>query len=537
MKRTWTILLVVCVAAGVLLAQPKPPAKAAPKAGAPGGAVQLGEGRGQVTLSWDEFVKITGYDPSRKGAQVLTIPWAQVEDMLGVKVEKVGKAATVDMPWQDFKALLLWSIQRKAPKAEKAPTDYIVTSSQYKGELSPEGAIFTLDLKLNVLRKTGWKRIPVLPTTVAVRSAKLKLPAGVFLNAEKTAYELLTEKDGELIVTLEFAVAVKKSAGVYQVNFNRVLGGSSVLDVGTAAKDAEVKITGAQLTTEAKAAAGAARRVAALPSGTPIAITWQRALPKVEAAPAKLYAETRTLVAVAEELLVCDQTVSLNILHSGVREMKFRVPDKATVLTVVGPNLQDWRVSDQHELSVALSQETLGSYELRIAFEAPGGPGAEVPVIQAVGVERQKGSVGVVAVTNVEVGAGKVEGATQIDVRRLPADLVSMTNQPILLGFRYAGEKFSIPLTIKKHEAVSVLVTIVDTALLTGMQLNDGRRITRAVYSVRNNRNQFLRLKMPAAAGWKLDIWSVAVGGRTVSPAKRRRFSIPSTLSRFSFSR
>lgn len=48
------------------------------------------------------------------------------------------------------------------------------------------------------------------------------------------------------------------------------------------------------------------------------------------------------------------------------------------------------------------------------------------------------------------------------------------------------------------------------------MQLNDGRRMTTAVFSVRNNRNQFLRLKMPDGA----EIWSVTVSSRTVSPAK-----------------
>jgi hypothetical protein len=91
-----------------------------------------------------------------------------------------------------------------------------------------------------------------------------------------------------------------------------------------------------------------------------------------------------------------------------------------------------------------------------------------------------------------------------------------MTKQPILLAFRYVGEELSIPLTIKRHGEVGVLVTIVDSALFTAMQLNDGRRITKVVYSVRNNRNQFLRLKMPASA----EIWSVEVSGNTAAPAK-----------------
>ena len=517
MKRTWTVMLVVCVAVGVVCGQPaKPPAKAAPKppAAPGGGVILLGEGRGQVTLSWDEFIKITGYDPSRKGAQVLTVPWSQVEELLGMKVEKMGKAATVDLPWQDFKALLVWSLQKKTPESEKPPTDYIVTSSQYKGTLDAAGAIFTLEMKVNVLRKSGWTRVPVLPTTVAVRTTKL--PEGVYLNADKTSYELITQKPGELAATLDFAVAVQKSAGVNRLTFQRVLGGSSVVDVGADAKDTDIQIAGSQLTADAKAADGKVRVAAALATGAPVTVSWQRALPKVAPAPPKLYAETRTLAAVAEGLLVCEQNVKLSILHSPVRELKFQVPDKATVLTVTAPNLQDWRVSDAGELSVALSAEVVGSLELRIAFESPGGAAAEAPVIQAIGVERQKGFVGVVAITNVEIGAGTVEGATQIDARRLPADLIGMTNQPILLAFRYTGAKFRIPLTIKRHGEVGVLVTIVDSALLTGMQLNDGRRITRVVYSVRNNRNQFLRLAMPPGA----EIWSVSVSGNTVTPAK-----------------
>lgn len=509
MKRTLAMLFVLC-AASAAWAQPKPPA-----GGAKGkGVVVLGEGRGTVTLTWDEFVKITGYDPARKGAQVLTVPWSQVEELLGVKVERMGKAATVDLPWQDFKALLEWSLKRKAPKAEKPPTDYIVTSSQYKGDLSADGGVFTLDLKLNVLRKEGWKRIAVLPTTVAVRTTKL--PDGVFLSAGKQSYELLTEKSGDVAATLEFAVSAEKAAGVNTVSFQRILPGSSVLDVGAAAKDVEVKVAGAQMTSQAKAADGTTRTVAALPTGAAVSVSWQRALPKVEAAPPKVYAEVRTLVAVAEGLLVCDQSVNLNVLHSAIREVKLQVPAKADVLTVVGPNVQDWRVSAERELSVVFSREVIGSYQLRITFEAPGGEGAVAPVILAAGVERQKGFVGVVALTNVEIAAGQVEGAAQIDARRLPADLVSMTNQPILLAFRYTGEKFTIPLTIKKHSEVGVLVTLVDSALYTGMQLNDGRRITRVIFSVRNNRNQFLRLAMPKAA----EIWSVSVSGKMVSPAQ-----------------
>jgi len=499
--------LFVAAACGALAGQPK-------EAGAP----KLGEGRGQVILTWDEFVKITGYDPAKKGAQVLTIPWKEVEDLLGVKIKEVGKATTVDLPWDEFKALLQWSIQRKAGEVVEPPTEFVITSSEYSGTLADDGAKLTLDLKLEVLREKGWKRIQVLPSTVAVTQAKL--PKEVFLNSTGQSYELLTQKAGAMEVLLEFSVAVEKEAGVNRVNFPRVAPAASILDLKIERENVDVKVNGAQLLV-AKSAKGETRVTAALPSGVPVSISWERALPKVEAPPPKLYAETRTLVAVAEGVLLCQEAVNFNILHTGVRELKLAVPADTSVLTVTGQNVQDWRV-DKAELSVVLRKEVVGSQSVSIAYERPATDSVEAPVVRATGVEREKGYIGVVAVSNVEIASGKVVGATSIDVRQLPADLVAMTKQPVLLAFRYVGEKFSIPLTIKRHAEVGVLATIVDSALFTAMQLNDGRRITKVVYSVRNNRNQFLRLEMPEGA----EIWSVEVSGNTVSPAKDKEGNV-----------
>ena len=476
----------------------------------------LGEGKGLVTLTWDQFVKITGYGPSQKAGQILTIPWSEVKELLGEAAPKLAEGTTVELRWSEFKALLEWSIRQKEPKDDvPPPTDYIITSSQYAGTLSADGATFTLTLKLNVLRKEGWKRIPVLPSNVALTKVTLTPAKGVFLNSQGGHYELLTNTDGAIEAKLEFSVSVQKAAGINTVTFPRVATGSSVLDLTIDREKVDVKVAGAQSLTT-KTEGKTTKTVAAIPAGVPVAISWERALPKVEPAPAKLYAETRTLVAVADRLLLCHEVVNFNILHSPVRELKLAVPKGASVLTVSGPSVQDWRVDSNGTLAVVLRGEVVGSYSLRIAYEAGAAETATTPVLRALGVERERGYVGVVAVANVEIEAGEVTGATKIDARQLPADIVAMTNQPVLLAFRYVGETFTVPLSIKKHAEVDVLVTIVDTGLYTAMQLSDGRRITKVLYSVRNNRNQFLRLMMPAGA----EIWSVAVNGNNVSPAK-----------------
>ncbi|MCK4601232.1 MAG: hypothetical protein KAU28_02120, partial [Phycisphaerae bacterium] len=307
MKPMVTMLMVVAVAAtGVWAAPPK----AAPTV----------NGKGQVILSWDEFVKITGFDPLKQkvqGQQVIKVPWADIEKLMGVKVENVGKATTVDLPWQEFKALLEYSVRKDKPEDEVlAPAEYIVASSSYEGTLSAEGAEFVLTLKLNVLKEKGWKQIPLLPATVALKTSTL--PPETYLNVSGRSYELLTEKSGPLEVKLTFAAAVTKTAGTNRVQFDRPTPGSSVLKLTVDGDKVDVKVAGAQALTPTPEE-GKTIVVAAIPAGTAVAITWERAIPKAPAAPTKLYAETLTLASVADGLLLCQETVNFNILHTGVR--------------------------------------------------------------------------------------------------------------------------------------------------------------------------------------------------------------------------
>ena len=497
---TGVVLIGVLLPAGLVSAQNRAP------------ATDVEAESGKVILSWEEFVKITGFDAEKKEPRMLTIPWSEVEALLGVKVERVGQETTVALPWQEFKALLEWSVQRDKKPEVPPPTDFLVASSEYTGMLTDDGAEFTLKMKLEILRKKGWKRIPILPATVALTDVTLE--DGVYINADGQAYELLTERTGPVNVTCQFSAAVEKVAGINRLVFPRVVAGSSVLDLTVDRADVEVKVANAQKVVSTTAE-GKTHVAAALPTDVPLSVSWERALPKVAKMPTKLYSETRTLVAVAEGILVCQEGVSFNILHTPVRELKLDVPANVSVLTVTGSNVQDWRISDAGELTVVLGRETIGSYELSITYERLAKESLEIPVIRAAGVERERGYVSVVALANVEIQGGEITGARSIDVRQLPSDILGMTSQPILLAYRYVEPEFKIPLTVKKHGEVGVLVTIVDSELFTAMQLNDGRRITKALYSVRNNRNQFLRLRMPKGA----EIWSVAVSGKPVTPA------------------
>jgi hypothetical protein len=86
----------------------------------------------------------------------------------------------------------------------------------------------------------------------------------------------------------------------------------------------------------------------------------------------------------------------------------------------------------------------------------------------------------------------------------------------VLLAWKARGGDVKIPLEVRSHPDVDMLVTLVDSAVADTLVTVDGRRMTRVRYAVRNNRRQFLRLALPEGA----EVWSASVAGRGVKVAK-----------------
>ena len=479
---------------------------------------------GRVILDWDTFRAITEHERAEVDKEPkLTLPWAEVQDLLAIQVEGV-EGAELELDWRQFKALLQWSVEQKKPEEEvvQLPADYVIASADFVGTLQKEGAVFELALAIDVLKEKGWKRVPLLPATVALESATL--PENSFLNVVGGRYELLVpEVKGRMEVTLKFAAAVTEQAGAYQVNFDGIPSGTTVLKLTVPREKVTVNVAGAQAVLPLEAQEGETVVGASLPSGAPVRIAWERALEEIETVPPKLYAETSTLVAVGEGILTCRERISLSVLHTGVRSVTLSVSEGVSVLDVSGTAVHDWRVADGI-LEVRFARDVLGTSQLNLAYELPAAQAeaaTEVPVIRVPDAIREKGYIGIVAVANVEISAPDRVGATSIDVRELPADILHMTSQPVLLAFRYIGKELRIPLVVQKHEDVTVLLTIADSAVLTVMQTADGRRITKAIYNVRNNRNQFIRLTLPKPeeGGEPAEVWSATVAGKSIRPA------------------
>jgi len=413
--------------------------------------------------------------------------------------------------------------EKNRAEEAQAPIDFAISSARYQGEVQlrdgePYAAVFTARLRVDVLRSKGFVKVPVLPATVALESAKIgAVEADVVI--ENGFYTLVTAQRGALILDLTFGVGITSAEGASGLSFQLVPAGATTAQLSVPAReDLDFTVTSAKL--QSDKVVGDKRVVeATLPSTGSLAIQWQREIPKAAQQAARVFAEVHTLVGLGDGLMRATTTVQYTILFAGVDRLQLKVPKGMQMLDVVGNGVRDWKLDEAGTLNVTLNYAAKGVYPLRFEMERVIGPTAtdlDAPIAVPVGVDRTKGFVGVESRGNLEIKAGTVANATPVDVRALPAAILGITSQPVLLGFKYLGGDVDIPLTAAQHEDVDVLVTLLDETRARTMWTPEGRRLTSVKYRIRNNRRQFLRLALPKGA----ELWSASVGGRAVQPAK-----------------
>ena len=441
--------------------------------------------------------------------------------LLGTAHANEVPADRVTMTLNEF--LQLYESSKTRPdKPEKAPRAFALSRARYDGRVviedgEPVSAVFVATMTVEVLKEAGWSRVPLLDAGVAVQRARIGgQDAPVVL--EDGAYVLVTDKRGRFDVELEFAVSVKTDGGSSGFSFPLQPSGATSMTLAVPT-EVDLDFTVANSRLEQDKVQGTNRVVeATLPATGSLAVSWQREINKDDAKEAaRLYSEVHTLVGIGDGLVRATATVNQTILFAGVDALKVAIPKDYTVLDVKGNGLRDWSIDAAGVLTAELNYEAEGAYQLVIELERVlDGTEVAAPIVKPLGVERSKGWLGVQAIGALEIQDKNVTNASPVDVRTLPATILGVTGTPVLLGFKYIGDTASIPLQVNEHEEVDVLVTLVDQAEATTMFTIDGRRLTSVRYQVRNNRKQFLRLKMPPGA----ELWSASVAGRAVQPAQ-----------------
>jgi hypothetical protein len=410
------------------------------------------------------------------------------------------------------------------------PADkYAIYSTQYKAVVEENIVDIKGEIILEVLSK-GRTEIPLVES-MGVGLIEVSLNrGGSYVTTRGHKYYLIVDKPGRYNLDIEYLKKVQREreGGPGSFSAEVLPAPISEFEVEIKEKDLEVFINNAiKVETESDDEKTVAWAI--MPQINNIEVRWSKALPKdeietVEMKP-KVYSTVNTFASAGEGMLKCNSSISYSILQAEISGLRISLPDDISILDVNVRDLRDWKIEEKggnKYLDIYFKFGIKGNYNVNVTYEKTIGEGsvvAQIPQIKTLGVERETGFIGLASATNVELKVQKLKGATAVDVKELPSMIWHKTSNPILLGFKYLKDSYDIEIEVIRHQDVPVLIATVDVANYVTLNTKDGKRLTKALYNVRNNVKQFLRIKLPADA----ELWSATVSSKPVKPAKDKQ--------------
>jgi hypothetical protein len=410
------------------------------------------------------------------------------------------------------------------------PVDkYAIYSTKYRAAVEENIVNIKGEIVLEVLSK-GRTEIPLVESGgVGLIEVSLNR-GGSYVTTRGNKYYLIVDKPGRYRLDIEYLKKVQREreGGPGSFSAEVLPAPISEFEVEINEKDLEVFINNAiKVETESDDEKTVAWAI--MPQINNIAVRWSKALPKdeidtIEMKP-KVYSTVNTFASAGEGILRCNSSISYSILQAEISGLRISLPDDISILDVNVRDLRDWKIEEKDSkkyLDIYFKFGIKGNCNVNIAYEKTIGEGsviAQIPQIKTLGVERETGFIGIASATNVELKVQKLKGATAVDVKELPSVIWRKTSNPILLAFKFLKDTYDIEIEVIRHQDVPVLIATVDVANYVTLNTKDGKKLTKALYNVRNNVKQFLRIKMPEDA----ELWSATVSSKPVKPAKDKQ--------------
>jgi len=493
-----------------------------------------------VKMTWEEFKKLLKLD-----ADEIELTWAEFKKILAltgseIKVEYDIQNGKVVLQREQFKKLLE---QMKPPMITplNPPGDYLITKAVYSGSMDKKSTTFNVRFSIEIFEKKRdtYPKIQLLPQMVAISEIKLDdKPALIMI--ENGWYVLTTDKVGQHIIDVQFSLKSDLDKGPAIMDLAIPKTAITLFKLDIPLKDIQVEITQEKYVTVSKA--GNRTKVDAVLSTTDrINVKLHRVSPAdiIKRGPAKVYVETMNLLSVEDDVLRVTTKFKLDILQNTIADIKIYVPEGYSILHVRDQNSQeirDWSTmqeKDREILIVPFGGKKEGTVVFTVIAEkifSEDNDSVKFNGFQVVKAVRETGYVGIEKKSTAETEILETDNIDVIDMQRLPNELVNMSTRPLIFALRYLRHPHHVSLKVTKHEELPVVNTVIDNASVVSVFLEDGKIITRVVYTIRNTGKQFLEMTLPEDA----EIWSLYVDGQRELPAKSEQgnFMIPLVLSK-----
>lgn len=468
----------------------------------------------------------------------------------------------VILPESDYRYLLDLGIPT-ATAPVRAPFDHLLRSALYRGKVEEKGVRFTGIFDLEIFNP-GWKTIPLL--------SKRVVPSRAVIDGEPTALDLMeagadgdagygvtTNATGPHRVEIDFFVSVKSSEfGARAFDLPMMPSAITSLEVQTPDTDAEAWIDPGVLLPAASGTNGTLFRAQVPPArqvkfeiyrrlGTPAReeklpipqpepeLTASAPVAEPATAPQAIVEETRITIRehdllFFEEGFVKGRNVyTLDVTgQNGIGTFTFLVPPQVRILKVDDRSIDDWKVEEatgdttMNRLNIAFTSQMRGRFGFAVEFEEVAQNLQEkpyrVPELVPMGIDRLFGLLGIACLPTLALSVEETpKGYGTIDVSAFMAEHTGQAPEKMPFAFNFTNHvQNSLTLTVSRPRSIEQRSATIDTAEAMSVLNEEGWLLTRVIYEVKNNSEQFLKVQLPSISSRTAELWSSEVAGMAV---------------------
>ena len=411
--------------------------------------------------------------------QSIYIPYDKLQQMF----EREGRG--VYLPYERFQEL--WKAARQArPDTEdpQPPLDALIISINSEAVVQEDVVQVTATIQIDALG-TGWIEVPLQMSDVAVLSAKLDDTPARIISGDGGQTKLLFEKKEEepkrIQLVVEYAKNYTKAPGQNSVSFDapraavnrwriRIPESGVKVNIHPLLVATEVPADGDE-TAEGDSEAGEDETVvlAFVGAAPSVRIDWT---PKSEGAmglDALVSVQVTQQIIVTEGVTRTKAQLAYAISRAELSQLTIRVPKDQKIVELRDPNVRQWNVEeldDVQEVTVSLFEPATGRQNITVELEKFTESTAKLevapPMIEAVGVGRQRGVLVVRIGEGLRADAVSRTGLVQLDTAEIPKPLAG---QPWNFSYRYAALPFDLALRVEKVQPRISVDQLVDAYL------------------------------------------------------------------------
>jgi len=401
-----------------------------------------------------------------------------------------------------------------APDPSPPPVDTTLTRVDY--DLRVNGDTVTGDARLTVdVLKQGWVSIQ-MPTGMLVRGARIDGRPTALVDGAPP--KVLVSRSGRSIISLEIVIPVSSTGGLESMTLPASASALSSIALTVPRTGVDLTVGGGFVAEQIESTTESRWTVYGSP-GRPLSFSWKRRIDdRRSTLPLRVRARITQLVALGEDTSPITASVRIEVVQGLAREVVIATPDGVTVNQVTGATVADWSHAPG-ALTVSFLEPLTTAASIVVSAEtrAPRDGVVGVPIIRVPAAERETGGLAVDVIGAGEITDRQPRGFDPADPGDL-GDIIEGRDSPSMVAFGFtplAGAAArALTVTVSRYTPQAVLVANVEEARYEVLVAEDGKRLVRARYAVRNNQRAFLALRLPPQSV----LWSAVLAGRPVRP-------------------